>query len=137
MGKVNDAIGLVKSGLEVQVSLATAEQKELLADAKNALADIKFELADLKELNASLRDNIKLKEEYLLDKGVNWKQEDTGFDQPYCPVCYTKGKIVPLQKTFDGRNGQETPWHCPDTKCNASFNPWNHEEPTHQALSSW
>lgn len=126
--KVNDAYQVVKNGLEVEVSLATAEQREQLADAKLALAEMKEQIADLKDENRFLQEKLKHKDDYILEKSVFWNKDDGNFDQPFCPVCYANGSVIPLQKYWEGRDKQQTIWHCPAKKCGATYNPWDHVE---------
>jgi hypothetical protein len=124
----NDSVNLVKAALDAKTALVTAEEKEKLADAKLALANLKEIIADLKEDNQSLKSQLQTKNGYVLEKGVYWDVHDTRHDQPFCPVCYTRGLIVPLQKAWEGRHKTETIWSCPDNKCGGTFNPWDHEE---------
>lgn len=128
MGKINDTIATVKTGLDVQVHLATAEEKERLADAKLALADIKLEVAELKSRINDLEDKLRIKDNFILNRGVRWSIEDEAENQPYCPVCYSANRIIPLQKDWDGAPKEGTRWHCPEKTCSASYNPWDFKE---------
>lgn len=88
-------------------------------------------IGDLEDRIRDLQDQLRQKEEVVFEKGVYWMLSDTQRDQPYCSVCYAKGRIVPLQPCWDGRSKDRTPWKCPDKTCGASYNPWNHKEETH------
>jgi hypothetical protein len=129
LGKANDSVDLVKAALDAKTALATAEDKEKLADAKLALADLKQLIADQKEQIQSLSEQLKQKNDFFLEKGVYWKKGDDQKDQPFCPVCYSKGKTVPLQKHWDGHAKTQSPWMCPDKSCHAIYNPWDYKEP--------
>lgn len=135
LGKANDSVDLVKSALDAKVALATAEEKEKLADAKLALADLKQMIADLKESNQSLEEQIKKKDDFVLEKSVYWATKDLDKDQPYCPACYSKGSIVPLQKNYDGVDKTQSRWSCPIKNCDASYNPWDYKEPVDNYFS--
>lgn len=83
IGKANESVDLVKNALDAKIALATAEQKELLADAKLALADLKTTIADLTEENRELESKIKLKDEVIYDDdGIAWIKGN-----PYCGGC--------------------------------------------------
>lgn len=83
LSKANDSVDLVKAALDAKVALATAEQKELLADAKLALADLKDYIAELKEENRTLKEKVNLKESTTYDDdGIAWIE-----GQPYCGGC--------------------------------------------------
>lgn len=130
MGKINDTIATVKTGLDVQIYLATAEEKEKLADAKLALADLKLEVAELRGENEELKSKLRVKDDFALKKGVIWNVDDEAESQPYCPACYAKGRAMPLQKTEPGVLKNKTVWICPDKSCEAEFNPFDYiEEP--------
>jgi DNA-binding protein H-NS len=128
LGSANDSVNLVKAALDAKTALATAEEKEKLADAKLALADLKELIAELKENNQLLAQQLKERDDFVLDKSVRWLKSDSNQDQPFCPVCYAKGNIVPLQKTWEGRGKTQSIWNCPNKDCNATFNPWDHVE---------
>ena len=93
-GKINDAYESVKNGLEAQIALATAEEKERLADAKLALADLKMYIADLKEENQVLATKLKTKDEVIYDdEGIAWVS-----GMPHCGGCLgSKDKKVVLR----------------------------------------
>ncbi|HWB38714.1 MAG TPA: hypothetical protein VG604_00545 [Candidatus Saccharimonadales bacterium] len=128
LGKANESVDLVKAALDAKTALATAEEKEKLADAKLALADLKELLASQKDEIQDLKELLKEKKDLVFDMGVYWKAEDHNRGQPYCPVCYAKGNLIPLQKCWDGRDKTQSPWMCPDKECHASYNPWDHKE---------
>lgn len=98
--KINHAVDTVRNGLDAQVALATAEQKEQLADAKLALADLKEALANLKEDNFILKrqndlsDKIKLSGRcYELDMG-------DGRSRAICMKCWEDdGKAMSLNNS--------------------------------------
>jgi hypothetical protein len=129
LGKANESVDRVKAALDAKVALATAEDKDKLADAKLALADLKQLIADQKEEIQALNESLRQKDEFVLTQGVYWQKSDDQKDQPFCPACYAKGKIIPLQKHWDGRNKNQTPWTCPEKSCRAMYNPWNYKEP--------
>lgn len=106
-GKLNDAYDSVKNGLEAQIALATAEQKEQLADAKLSLAELKEMIADLKEENISLRESAELLDSVEYDGvGIAWFGT-----QPFCSGCLgDKGKQVRLAKL------NNTTFECPACK---------------------
>jgi len=116
---IGDALGIVDRALKASYELATAEQKELLADARNSLADLKTDLADLKEENRELRAKIANKEQMIPDPGHQWlkMQNDPDSSRRYCQVCYyVRDRVMPL-------NAPEEPgeWHsgyrfCPACK---------------------
>ncbi|MFY9228064.1 MAG: hypothetical protein WAO28_01935 [Candidatus Microsaccharimonas sp.] len=138
MGKLNDSIELVKTGLEVKIALATAEEKEKLANAKIALADLKSDIADLKEENTELKAMLAKKDSFLTDRGVIRKHSDGEMDQPYCPVCFAKVREIPLQKLWEGRAKNQSLWVCPEKTCGATYNPWDHKEPdTPSVFTEW
>jgi hypothetical protein len=129
LGKANDSVDLVKSALDAKIALATAEEKEKLADAKLALADLKEIIAELKDINQKLAESLKVRDDFHLELGVYWKTDDKGKGQPFCPVCYSQGHIVPLKKHWEGHEKTKSPWICPDKDCSALFNPWDYREP--------
>ena len=129
IGKANDSVDLVKNALDAKVALATAEDKDKLADAKLALADLKQLIADQKDEISELKQQLKQRDEFSLEKGVYWKKSDTEKDQPFCSACYAKGKTIPLQKHWEGRDKKESPWTCPEKDCKALYNPWDYKEP--------
>lgn len=137
LGKANDSVELVKLALDAKISLATAEDKEKLADAKLALADLKELIAGLKEENQTLMANLKKREDFELDLGVYWAKSDTEKGQPYCPVCFVKGREVPLQKQWAARQKSQSRWSCPDSSCKSVFNPWDHKEPSRVQARTW
>lgn len=137
LGKANDSVELVKSALDAKIAIATAEDKEKLADAKLALADLKEMIADLKDENQTLTANLKKREEFYLELGVYWAKSDGDKEQPYCPVCFVKGREVPLQKQWAARPKNQSKWNCPDSNCKSSFNPWDHKEPSRIQARSW
>ncbi|HET7827781.1 MAG TPA: hypothetical protein VFK97_02860, partial [Candidatus Saccharimonadales bacterium] len=55
---------------------------------------------------------------------------DKDKNQPFCPACYAMGKVIPLQKAWDGRDKTQSPWKCPD--CKNHYNPWDYKEPPHR-----
>ncbi|GEM_PF-4979983 len=122
--KVNDAYQTVKNGLEAEVALATAEEKEKLADAKLALADIKDYLAELKDENRELKDQISKKDSYLLENSVYWSSADKDRKQPFCPACFAEGKISPMEP--DVRDSHSTVYRCPISPSHVS-NPWGYQ----------
>jgi hypothetical protein len=126
VGKVTEAYDVVTRALDARIALATAEQKDLLADAKLALADLKTLIADQKEVIQHLNERIRQKDEFFLDKGVYWKKEDKEREQPFCSACYSRGNIVPLQKAWNGRPKNQSPWNCPEKDCKATYNPWDY-----------
>lgn len=82
-GKINDAYDTVKNGLDAQINLATAEQKEQLANAKLALAELKEMMADLKDDNRQLKETISLQEELQYgNSGAAWID-----GHPFCAGC--------------------------------------------------
>lgn len=83
---------------------------------------------DLREENKDLKEKLAVAEEYVLDKSVRWKKDDAEREQPFCPVCYAKGRIIPLQKLWEGRPKTQSLWHCPNKDCDKTFNPWDHQE---------
>jgi len=96
---IGEALGVVDRALKASYELASAEQKELLADARNSLADLKTDLADLKEENRELRARISNKEQIGPDPGHVWliRQNDPDSSRRYCQVCYyDRDKIIPL-----------------------------------------
>lgn len=111
MGKVTDTIGIVKTGLEVQVALATVEQKASLAHAVDALSDIKLQIADLKIDNMKLLEKLNTKENYELRLGVYWLKGDKDETQPFCPACYSKGTIAPMEPHHRGT--RQASFRCP------------------------
>lgn len=103
MGKVNDSVNLVKSALDVKVALATAEDKEKLADAKLALADLKELIADQKiEINELIKKaNLEKSLEFI--DGEYWTKKDDGSkDGPFCHYC----------KDVEGRMVRKTRRYC-------------------------
>lgn len=128
LNKASSSVDLVKAALDAKTALATAEDKEKLADAKLALADLKELIADQKEENQKLKDALKKKEEFKQEKGVYWRSSDENLEQPFCPVCFSKERVVPLQKIYDSREKTRTPWKCPDESCKARLNPFDHKE---------
>ncbi|MEO8785148.1 MAG: hypothetical protein ABI221_02425 [Candidatus Saccharimonadales bacterium] len=136
LGSANNSVNLVKAALDAKMAIASADEKEKLADAKLALADLKQLIADLKEKILSLQDSLKIKNEFRTEQGVQWKTNDSGKVQPFCPVCYSNDKIVPLQKAYDGERKENTRWICPDTTCGANYNPWEYKEPE-QSPPQW
>ncbi|OGL32485.1 hypothetical protein A3E76_00335 [Candidatus Saccharibacteria bacterium RIFCSPHIGHO2_12_FULL_44_22] len=95
-GKINDAYESVKNGLEVEVNLATAEQKERLADAKMALADIKIAYADLIEENDSLKRKQNDDKNIHID-GTCYAKNVDGKNYAICPKCWEdEGKAIML-----------------------------------------
>lgn len=127
--KANDSVDLVKSALDAKIALANAEEKERLADAKLALADLKELIADQKDEIHLLKEQIKKKADYTLNKSVYWQSSDKDMEQPFCPACYSKEKIVPLKKTWEGRPKEQSIWDCPEKNCGAVYNPWDYKEP--------
>lgn len=111
------------------------EQKQILEGLAviSVLQQDKFELEEkvrnVTKTAAELEAQLKLKDSYSLEKGVYWMKNDVEKEQPFCPVCYTKGDVIPLQKDWDGRANNQTRWHCPNKSCGAAFNPWNFKEP--------
>jgi hypothetical protein len=91
--KVNDAYQTVKNALEAEVALATADQKEILANAKLALAEIKDLMADLKEENRSLKEQLEVKGDVIFDdQGRAWID-----GEPHCGGCLgSKGQKIRL-----------------------------------------
>jgi hypothetical protein len=118
-GKINDAYETVKNGLSVEIDLATAEQKEKLADAKIGLAELKDLIADLKDENRQLRDQIKLKDSVRFGRsGVAWVG-----DEPYCGGCLgSKGTQVHLKRHNDST------YDCPT--CKAIYMGVNRDAPS-------
>ncbi len=110
MSRINDAIDIVKTGLDAQIALATAEQKAQLANAKLALADIKLELADLKDENLKLAQLSKIAKEIEFGKsGAAWYKRE-----PYCSGCYgSSEKLIHLVRVNDSISD------CP--KCKARY----------------
>jgi hypothetical protein len=107
LGTINDAYQTVKNGLEVEVALATAGQKEKLADAKLALAELKEYIADLKDENRSLREKQNVKENVVYDEdGKAWIG-----DEPYCGGC-----IGAKQSTVRLKHYRNNLYECPSCK---------------------
>lgn len=128
-GAINNALTLTTRVIQLGKRATHVDYEEALQAAREAMLE-------QKELNLNFRDEIReLKEklqvagEYRLDKSVYWAKEDINREQPFCPACYSVGKIVPLQKSQEKRDKTQTWWHCPNKNCNASLNPWDYQEP--------
>lgn len=103
MGKINDTIDLVKTGLDAQIALATAEQKEKLADAKIALADLKTILADLKIANDELRRQEDVRSKVTPHKGCYAWEVGDGKIYAICSNCWeAEGKTISLNNSAAG-----------------------------------
>ena len=85
------------------------------------------EVSDLKYKLQQLNNELELRGSYVLKMGVYWDIKDEEFNQPFCPTCYSKSKIVPLQKNFAGKEKSQTPWRCSDKVCGTSANPWDYK----------
>jgi len=94
LSNANDSIELVKTALDAKVALATAEEKERLADAKLALADLKLNIAELKEQNEQLSARLRTKNEVVYDdEGRAWVG-----NQAHCGGCLgSKDKMIVLR----------------------------------------
>ena len=124
MGKINDAYQVVKNGLEVEIRLATVEQKDLLANAKLALVELKDQIADLKDKNTALNEKLKKRDTYVISKSVYWLNTDTEENQPYCPACYANDRIVPLYP-YDRKSPKNDGWGCPG--CKQGYSPFGED----------
>lgn len=114
-----DNIELVQKILDIQEAALDMQEK---IQTKNEIIE------KLNKQNEELRLKLETKGEYILDKSVYWRHDDKDRMQPYCPTCYAKNKIMPLQKTWDGEQKNHSRWHCPDKSCGSSFNPWDFNE---------
>jgi rubrerythrin len=113
--KLNSAYESVKNGLEAQIALATAEQKEALADTKIALADLKDLMADLKDENRTLRERVQIRESLKPEVGHEWlvRNDDEDITRRYCQVCYyDRDKVIPLNLPTSSIHDRGKRW-CP------------------------
>lgn len=101
MIKPNDAFDLVIKAINAKTELATAEQKDLLANAKNVLADLKILVADQKIEIDNLNRKINLEKSLEFDGKKYWtKNPDGTKDGPFCPYCKdVEGRLVRMPKT--------------------------------------
>jgi len=127
-GSVNDALTLIARVVALGKRATHVEYEEALQTAREVILKQKEINLDLREENRDLKEKLTVAKEYILDKSVYWKKDDTNQDQPFCPSCYAKGKIVPLQKLWEGRPKTQSPWRCPNKECGTTFNPWDHKE---------
>lgn len=125
---ITQTITLVKHAIDASKSLSNLEIKDALIAAREALNDQREANLALQEQNQLLAEKLKTKNTYLLERSVYWEARDESREQPFCPVCYVKDRIVPLQRLWTKRDKKQTLWHCPDSACNATFNPWDWEE---------
>ena len=129
---VNETLN--RGGLQKVISLGkratNLQYEEALQAARETMLALREKNVGFKEENEQLRDLLKNKEEYILDKGVYWQKNDKEQNQPFCPVCYSKGKITPLQKHREGKDKKQSPWSCPAKDCSKGlYNPWDYKEP--------
>lgn len=102
--KLNDAYQTVKNALDVEVALATADQKELLVNAKLALAELKDLTADLKNENRDLKDKVQTQAAMVPDEGHEWLkiEKDKISTRRYCQICYyDRDKTIPLNNPVE------------------------------------
>lgn len=125
---INNALSLVQKVIGLDKKATNLQYEEALLAAREALFAIGQENLKLKKENVRLSEALKLKEGLILDMGVLWKAGDEKKEQPYCPVCYSQGRQIPLQKRWPTRDKTQTEWKCPDKKCGGYFNPWDFEE---------
>jgi hypothetical protein len=125
----NDALALIARVIKLGRQASNIQYEEAINAARAAILQQKGLNLDLKDENRTLREKLAKSEDYVLDKSVHWKKEDENRDQPFCPVCFAKGREIPLQKTWEGRVKSQSLWSCPDKSCTGLFNPWDYKEP--------
>jgi hypothetical protein len=102
-GQINTAVDAVKNGLDAQIALATAEQKEQLADAKLALAEIKIAFAQLKEENAALKKRNDLANKITSSSKCYSMDIGNGQKRAICTKCWEDdGKAISLNNLGNG-----------------------------------
>lgn len=126
---INDTLALITRVVGLGKKATHLDYEEALQAAREAILQQKELNLNLRDENRSLKEKLVAAEEYVLERGVYWEAGDTERDQPFCPSCYSKGNIVPLQKLWNGYDKKQSPWTCPDAKCKATFNPWDYKEP--------
>ena len=132
---VNATLSLIARIMQLGKKATNVQYEEAIQAAREAILQQKELNLNLREENAALKEKLSTVDDFNLDKSVYWQSSDTERDQPFCPACYAAGKKIPLQKTWEKRDKKQTLWHCPDKACNATYNPWDHEEPSSTPLS--
>lgn len=123
IGKLNEAYELVRKGLDVEIALASAEQKEKLVDAKLALSEVKDHIFDLKEENRLLKEKLLQRKKFVLENSVYWDEGDNERKQPFCSSCMAKGLEIPMEP--QKRNTKDTRFWCPNKECRHIADPWD------------
>lgn len=126
---ISETLSLVQRVIGLGKKATNIQYEEALLAAREALVIQGQENLKLKEENLGFKEELKKKDDFILEKSVMWLKKDTEKNQPFCPVCLVNGKEIPLSRTWARRKKEETLWHCPNKECNQSFNPWDYEEP--------
>lgn len=104
---------MINKGLDVQFHLATAEQKEQLANSKLALTNYQLYVAELLGENARLRERLKNDQEIVYDEAGAVKLRD----ELWCAGCYgAKNNLVHLKKAGCSNN-----YDCPVCKAHYTY----------------
>jgi hypothetical protein len=110
-----DNIELIQKVMDVQ--------KEAL-DMQDKMREKNEEIDKLKDEYRKLSDKLLMADTYILDLNVYWKKEDNERKQPFCPACYARGVISPMEPTY--QNTRDTSFRCPVEK-NHHSNPYNYQ----------
>lgn len=129
-GAINDALTLITRIISLGKKATVVQYDEAMQLAREAILQQKEMNLDLRDENRQLKEKLAMEQEYVLERSVYWEKSDTEQNQPFCPACYASGKKVPLQRLWEKRDKTQTLWTCPDKKCNSTYNPWDHEEPS-------
>ncbi len=123
MSILSDSISSVGAAIQIADKLKNVELRKLLVSAEEEMLEAKKQLLDSREMIQNLEQKLSTMEDYKLELGVYWRNEDEALLQPFCPACKSKFIIVPLQADRHGTH--DTYFRCP--ACKVVANPFDHD----------
>ena len=94
LSSLRTIIDIAKSVNNQQLNSAVLDVQEKLIDVQQRLVEANEENATLKEENRQLKSAVELEKHVVFHDHANWKKADDGTEEgPFCPGCWTEGKL--------------------------------------------
>ncbi|MFA4890887.1 MAG: hypothetical protein WC604_00835 [Candidatus Gracilibacteria bacterium] len=105
-----------KDAAKILKEAGKIEEYQKILDLIDDLFEKRNEIEKLKEENAKLKDQVKVKDEYIYKNNCYWHKETK--DGPFCSRCFDKHKeLIRIHPTFIESNLAV----CPECKNSANF----------------
>ncbi len=120
-----DAVKIAQKADNIELVQKVLDVQKGALDMQEKMHEKNEEIEKLKSKIKSLKETLEHKEDYYLDKSVYWKSDDKEQLQPYCPSCFAKEIVIPMQKAWPRSSAKNSIWVCADKQCNTHSNPWD------------